>query len=845
MAGKRIVALGLFALVALTLGLFASSGSEAGTYKPTNIYSVGTNTAGVASNTTTSVSIPSPDYNYEDSSMYNFGPIAGETEPGGNFPIASWMGELNSTTTLGLLNGRCLSGIGPAFKLFNASLDTNDALLPAQSAWTNTATLPPDANADDIPDYLQKYPHFLNLMLDPDGAGDKPPLVPYARYAGHKLVSTSWMLIQIVILTPGQLAQLPAIKAQMGPELGWGILTVLNNPIDQIENPGAVSDFCTPLTSITTLYGTTAVGSNPPDPIGNPSHYGPYNVGAAATTLTAACGPSVGAVTCNVVSNAGFLAGKAAVGPPSPELASITALPGGGTQITFASLANAHGLGDPITFRVSQINPPALKGILATNTHLNRTYSQSERDYDGDGLENDLDPCFYTPDPTWNPRTTGSISVGNCVVGAAGDQDCDGLPNTCDPFPAVYDDVGLVEDEDNDQYNNRQDICPLVADGPGPGNQLDTDGLVENADLGPKPDSIGDACDDSDNDGKENGSTAAPGVAGSGNCTNGLDDDSDGLKDMLDPQCLVWTDKGEIAALPARTQLEIYGANPGTGLYFHAMPWAAVCIGDTDTDGDGYCNALETTLGSNPNNVNSKPESLVIDASLSGVGANVKPAARVPQSCSDGVDNDADTKIDGADNTALGCDPTKYAGDGDRDGVPDSGSSDNCGLLCQIPNPEQHDADLDGIGDACDGDLVDMLTNTGDSDTVVNRCDNCPTTTSEDQTDTDWDRAGNVCDADDDNDAFSDTNEVYLVTDPLDACPDVTGPGGDDAWPLDNDMTRDVTVTGDVFAYVGKVGCSVAITPACKRLDLDQTGDITVTGDVFAYVGKVGAACTP
>jgi len=484
-----------------------------------------------------------------------------------------------------------------------------------------------------------------------------------------------------------------------------------------------------------------------------------------------------------------------------------------------------------------------------------------------------------------------------------------------------------------------------VADGPGVGNQLDTDGLVENADLGPKPDSIGDACDDSDNDGKEDGSST--GVAGSGNCTDGIDNectdaidndgdtrvndgcpakdtaedpacanaidddplddaptptvndgcpakgtaesicsgasdndgdtvvndgcpivgllaekpdcldaiDNDGdtvvndgcpakgtseydLPDMLDPQCLVWTDKGEITA-GGRTQAQIFGTNPGTGLYFHAMPWAAVCIADTDTDLDGYCNTLEWMLGSNPNNVNSKPESLVIDASLSGVGANVKPAARVPQSCTDGVDNDADTEIDGADNSALGCDPTvlSYAGDGDRDGVPDA--SDNCGSLCQVPNPEQTDRDTDGIGDACDPDMVDM-TAVSDADSFVDRCDNCPTLTSEDQSDFDFDRLGDVCDPDDDNDGFTDTIELYLPTDPLDRCPDNTS---DDAWPLDNDMSRDVTVTGDVFAYVGQVGCSVVITPSCKRLDLDVTGDITVTGDVFSYVGKIGNAC--
>jgi len=773
MASKRFGAFIIFALLALALAVFASSGTGAGDYRPQSSFSVAVPAAGVASNTTLTVTIPAPDYNYEDSSMYSFIPIDWQLAPGDLFPIGAWMGQLSSSTTLGLLNSACIYSISPYFNLYNASVDTSQQLTPAEMAWTNTATLPPDANADDIPDYLQKYPHFLNLMLDPDGAGVRPPLVPHARYAGHKLVATSWMLIQIVILDPGQLAQLPAIKAQMGPELGWGILTVLNNPIDQIENPGAVSDFCTSLQSITTLYGTDAAGSNPPDEILNPSHYGAY----------------------------GWFTGGATGNP-------------------------------------SQTNPPDNSGILGKDTHLNRTYSQSERDFDGDGFENDFDPCFYTPDPTWNPRTTGSLSVGNCVVGAAGDQDCDGLPNTCDPFPAVYDDVGLVEDEDDDGYNNRQDICPLVADGPGPGNQLDTDGLIENADLGPKPDSIGDACDDSDNDGKEDGSTVAPGTAGSGNCRDGISNDADGLVDMLDPQCLVWTDKGEIAA-GGRTQLEIYGTNPGTGLYFHAMPWAAVCIGDTDTDGDGYCNDLETQLGSNTAVAGSKPESLVIDASLSGVGANVKPSARVPQSCSDGVDNDADTKIDGADNSALGCDPTKYAGDGDRDGVPDA--SDNCGLLCQVPNPEQHDADLDGKGDACDADsFVDMTTNS-DADSFVDSCDNCPTTTSEDQTDTDADGWGDACDGDSDDDGFADQIEWYLGTDPADNCPDN---GSDDAWPLDMDNSTSITVVADVFRYVGNIGRTISEYPSLRRLDLNGDGVITAVNDVTRfYRGMIGAFC--
>jgi hypothetical protein len=273
-----------------------------------------------------------------------------------------------------------------------------------------------------------------------------------------------------------------------------------------------------------------------------------------------------------------------------------------------------------------------------------------------------MDPCMFIANPGWDPRDPGTCPGGT----KPGDADCDGLPDVCDPAPAVKND-----DQDGDGYNNQQDICPLVADGPAPGqNQIDSDGLVENDDRGPKPDSIGNACDDSDNDGKENGSTVAPGTQDTGNCTNGLDDDGDTLPDMLDPQCLVWTDKGEITA--GRTQAQIYGTNPGTGLYFHAMPWAPVCIGDTDTDLDGYCDVLEYFLGSNPAVAGSKPEDQVIDAAISGgatPAGNVQPALTAPQSCSDGVDNDLDGLTDLADPGCSAIPANTASFDADLDGV--------------------------------------------------------------------------------------------------------------------------------------------------------------------------------
>ena len=104
------------------------------------------------------------------------------------------------------------------------------------------------------------------------------------------------------------------------------------------------------------------------------------------------------------------------------------------------------------------------------------TFALGQRDADGDGYENSLDTCPLTPN-VGNPRITGD-----------GDLDTDGLDAACDPNDNVA--GGTNSDQDGDGYQNRQDNCPLKANGQeqdavaGVGNQKDTD-----------MDTIGDACD--------------------------------------------------------------------------------------------------------------------------------------------------------------------------------------------------------------------------------------------------------------------------------------------------------------------------------------------------------------
>jgi hypothetical protein len=102
---------------------------------------------------------------------------------------------------------------------------------------------------------------------------------------------------------------------------------------------------------------------------------------------------------------------------------------------------------------------------------------------------------------------------------------------------------------------------------------------------------------------------------------------------------------------------------------------------------------------------------------------------------------------------------------------------------------------------------------------------------------------GRECDPalDSDLDGFNDYVECYLPTDRSDDCSD--NPGVHDAWPLDNNIDRAVTVVGDVLSYAGKIGLPVT-TPTLQRLDINADANITVVGDVLPFSGNIGATCT-
>ena len=143
--------------------------------------------------------------------------------------------------------------------------------------------------------------------------------------------------------------------------------------------------------------------------------------------------------------------------------------------------------------------------------------------------------------------------------------------------------------------------------------------------------------------------------------------------------------------------------------------------------------------------------------------------------------------------------------DADGDGVFDL---DNCP---EDYNPDQEDGDEDGWGDACD---------------------NCPTTP------TSW----YVPLGDDDCDGFTTAFEEHVGTDPEDDCTD--DPGVHDAWPLDINMDRYISVVGDVLEFRDHIGASPGEDEWLQRLDLNMDNYLSVVGDVLLFRGNVGESCT-
>lgn len=94
-------------------------------------------------------------------------------------------------------------------------------------------------------------------------------------------------------------------------------------------------------------------------------------------------------------------------------------------------------------------------------------------------------------------------------------------------------------------------------------------------------------------------------------------------------------------------------------------------------------------------------------------------------------------------------------------------------------------------------------------------------------------RKTNPCAADTDGDLFNDGLEVYITTDPTDACANKTG---HDAWPVDLNNDRAVSIR-DISIIVPQFG------KGGPRYDLNGDGGVSIT-DILIVINNFGKSCT-
>ncbi|MCP3982191.1 MAG: hypothetical protein GY716_23025 [bacterium] len=477
-----------------------------------------------------------------------------------------------------------------------------------------------------------------------------------------------------------------------------------------------------------------------------------------------------------------------------------------------------------------------------TDTDGDGLCDAGDLDDDNDGVE-DLAPDLDPFDPTVCEDLDGDLcddcspGPGKDGFGPAPDNDPfnDGT-DTDTPFDGLCDDFD--PDDDNDGVADASDpeplnpsVCGLDADldtcddcadgvdgfGPDDDDDIASDGTNTDAPF----DSLCDAGDpDDDNDGVADASDPAP--LNPNVC--GLDADGDECDD-----CTVGVDGLDVLA-------DAVPGNDGTNT---DAPFDGLCdAGDPDDDNDGVADAADPEP-LNPNVCGLDADGDGCDDCAVGVdGLDVLPDSAPANDGTntdapfDGLcdagdpDDDNDGVADAADPEPLN--PFVCGLDADEDGCDDcTGGGDGLDLL---PNSDIADdgldTDSDGVCDA--GDADDDDDGYSDADELTN-CLPGPTDplqAASTPLDTDSDLSCDTLDADDDNDGVEDAADpeqlnpdVCGVDTDADGCDDCAG-GGDGYGPLPNDDPDDD-------------GSDTDGDGTCNATDADDDNDgIADTGDL-------------
>ena len=434
-----------------------------------------------------------------------------------------------------------------------------------------------------------------------------------------------------------------------------------------------------------------------------------------------------------------------------------------------------------------------------TDTDDDGVGDNTDTDDDNDGEPDSTDD--FPLDSTEQTDTDGDGTGDNADT----DDDDDGTPDADDDFPldeneqTDTDDDGVGDnadtDDDGDGVSDTEDDFPLDSTET---TDTDGDGTGDNADTDDDNDGTPDADDDFPLDSTEQTDTDGDGVGDNAD----TDDDNDGFSDSI--ETTEGSDPLDATDTPTDTDGDGIGDVTDTDDDNDGVPDSEDDFPldpneDTDTDSDGIGDNTDTD--DDGDGVSDSDDAFPLDPNEDtdtdgdGLGNNAD------------TDDDGDGVLDSEDDLPL--DPTETT-DTDGDGIGDNADTDDDGdgvsdtqEATDGTDPLDADSDDDGVNDGQDDFPLDATETTDtdgdgtgdnadtddDNDGTPDADDDFPLDSSED-TDTDGDGIGDNADTDDDGDGVSDSIEIQVGTDPLDATDtptDTDGDGNPDALDTDDD----------------------------------------------------------
>jgi len=259
-------------LLAVVLLLGGADTARSQSFNPTLNVTISSPEAGVNSDLIVDFRVPEGDVNF--GAAVFFVPPEWGLASADEVPIGAVIGEVLADATLGIVGAACNSSLPVKFTMVNASIDLSatisylddDAL---DETGFGIEEVFEDEDESGLQDGIERYPDFITRLLVDE---DDQPLQPVSRAVGITIVAGVNVMLQFLLFEPGTFID---ERIPNDPELGSPSVTLLQNIGDPDFDPvpSAITDFCSPLSSVITIFGIskdnacTDAGADTVDPI--------------------------------------------------------------------------------------------------------------------------------------------------------------------------------------------------------------------------------------------------------------------------------------------------------------------------------------------------------------------------------------------------------------------------------------------------------------------------------------------------------------------------------------------------------------------------------------------------